>query len=285
MTQPPALQGMPMMKYSFRSQVYQEPLSRSLERLRSCGYDAVEILGEPDEQGAAQLQQMLECYGLKISHVNGDFSPGTGRDLCSQDAGIRRETIEYCKRCIGLAHQVGAGSVEVRPSPEGKTAPTAPLELEWRWAAEALEELCSYSAPLQVKVAIEPANRYEVYLVNTIDDALRLIHAVGAPNLGILADCFHMSIEEADVGQALRRAGASLVNVHIADSNRQTPGRGHTDFSAIVRTLKEIDYTGYLTFEPVPLRGEMPSSDLLDLYYAQSIRLMRLYELLTGEAQ
>jgi sugar phosphate isomerase/epimerase len=273
------------MRYSFRSQVYQEPLPSSLERLRRFGYDAVEILGEPDRQEIAELRQMLDYYGLRISHVNGDFSPGRGRDLCSGDAGVRRDTVEYCKRCISLAHEIGAGSVEVRPSPEGKTAPTASLEQEWRWAVEALEELGSFSAPLGVKVAIEPANRYEVYLVNTIDDALRLIQEVGAGNLGILADCFHMNIEEAEIGHALQRAGGTLVNVHIADSNRQPPGRGHTDFLAIVRTLKEIGYTGYLTFEPVPVRGEAPSSDQLDRYYAESIQLMRLYELLCGEAR
>lgn len=95
-----------------------------------------------------------------------------------------------------------------------------------------------------------------------------------------------MNIEERDPAEAIRKAGEPLVNVHIADSNRQAVGYGHTDFEAIVRALKEIDYQGALALEPLP-----PVPDpyvaarlkryhhLRDLYAEECIARLRRYEM------
>jgi sugar phosphate isomerase/epimerase len=82
------------------------------------------------------------------------------------------------------------------------------------------------------------------------------IHAaseIGAPNLKLLADTFHMNIEEADMPASLKAAGSLVGHVHLADTNRQAPGHGHLDVAAVLKTLDAIGYQGHLSFEVLPL--------------------------------
>ena len=97
-----------------------------------------------------------------------------------------------------------------------------------------------------VPVAIEPVNRFEGYagFMNSVVEALAVVEAVGSDYLGIVADFFHLNIEDGPVTEALRTAGKHLRHIHLADSNRQMPGTGHLDFSDIVRVLHAIGYRG-----------------------------------------
>jgi sugar phosphate isomerase/epimerase len=104
----------------------------------------------------------------------------------------------------------------------------------------------------RVPILFEPINRYETDYLGTIDDVLAVIRRIGSPVLGVLADTFHMNIEEVSMDAALRRAGPRLHHIHAADSNRWAPGWGHLDFSSIVRTLREVGYDGYLSAEILP---------------------------------
>ena len=83
-----------------------------------------------------------------------------------------------------------------------------------------------------------------------------MVEAVGSDYLGIVADFFHLNIEDGPVTEALRTAGDHLMHIHLADSNRQMPGTGHLDFSDIVRVLDAIDYQGYLSIDCVPAKPD-----------------------------
>ncbi len=102
-------------------------------------------------------------------------------------------------------------------------------------------------------LALEPLNRYETSLINTIDEALDVIERVGEDNLGLLPDTFHMNIEEPSVEDSLRRAAGRTIHFHVADSNRWHPGAGHLDFARILRLLKDLGYDRYLSGEFLPL--------------------------------
>ena len=104
----------------------------------------------------------------------------------------------------------------------------------------------------KIPVVFEPVNRYETDFLVTMDEVLDLINRLASPALGILADTFHMNIEEASIESSLRRARPRLRHVHVADSNRHAPGWGHLDFPALVRVLREFGYTGYLSAEILP---------------------------------
>jgi sugar phosphate isomerase/epimerase len=100
---------------------------------------------------------------------------------------------------------------------------------------------------------LEPLNRYEADDLTTLDQAAQVIRELGAPNLKLLADTFHMNIEEVDLAASLRRHAPLLGHVHLVDSNRQVPGHGHVDMKAILQALLDTGFQGYLSFEVLPL--------------------------------
>jgi sugar phosphate isomerase/epimerase len=123
----------------------------------------------------------------------------------------------------------------------------------WDIAVERMRKLGEYAAEKQVKITLEPLNRYESDFILSSAEGMRFIQAVGLDNLGLMLDLFHMNIEEASIEDGLRIAGERLWHIHIADSNRRYPGSGHIQYQSIFATLKELDYQGYISAELLPL--------------------------------
>ena len=121
------------------------------------------------------------------------------------------------------------------------------------WLVEAFEDLGEAAARHRVPLLYEPLNRYETNLFNRLGDTARWLRTLRTKNVRILADLFHMNIEEADGAAALREAGPLVGHVHFADSNRRAVGLGHTAIEPIIAVLREIDYSGYLAAEILPL--------------------------------
>lgn len=107
----------------------------------------------------------------------------------------------------------------------------------------------------RVRLVLEPLNRYEAELINTVDEALRIVGQIGMKNIGILFDTFHANIEEISMGESIQKANSRLFHVHIADSNRWAPGYGHVDFKEISRALFNIEYQGFGSLEALPKPG------------------------------
>jgi sugar phosphate isomerase/epimerase len=120
------------------------------------------------------------------------------------------------------------------------------------WLAEGVAELGEHAKKYNVPLILEPINRYETNLLNTIESGLALIRAAGSENIRLLADLFHMNIEEVDIAASLKRAGAKLGHVHFVDSNRRPAGFGHLDFTPIAAALREINYSGFASAEALP---------------------------------
>jgi len=118
-----------------------------------------------------------------------------------------------------------------------------------------LAELGAHALEAGVLLLFEPLNRYEDHMVNTVEQAARLIAAAGSDGVRILADTYHMNIEEDDPCAALRSVADVLGAVHLSDSNRGQPGTGHVPFKAIVATLAEVGFDGVVSVE-CRLRGE-----------------------------
>jgi sugar phosphate isomerase/epimerase len=129
-------------------------------------------------------------------------------------------------------------------------------------AIELVRACAEYAAPRGVPIAIEPINRYETNLINTVAEALEFIDQVGAENLVVLADSFHMNIEEQSLAGALRLAGSKLGYVHFADSNRRAAGQGHIDFHALADVLRQMGYHGYISAEILPLPNSRAAAEL-----------------------
>jgi sugar phosphate isomerase/epimerase len=114
---------------------------------------------------------------------------------------------------------------------------------------EVAGELAAYAEPRGVTLVLEPVNRYEINFVNSVPEGAALVRKVGAANLALMPDLFHMNIEDTDVAGELERHAEHVHYVHLADSNRLAPGRGHTDFRAVFDALKRIGFDGWASVE------------------------------------
>ncbi len=114
---------------------------------------------------------------------------------------------------------------------------------------DALGSLASMAESCDGLLLLEPINRYESRYVNTLAETVSLAEEVGSKHLAVMADLFHMSIEEPDMARSIVDAGAWIRHVHLADSNRLLPGYGHTDFRAVFRALKNVGFRGYMSLE------------------------------------
>ena len=281
------------MQYSISNWIYaMEDLEKSLQRLAKYKYDAVELEGEPDKEKyePKKVKKMLQQYGLEVSSIAGMYlwKEEIKRDLASSDKKIREQTIAYLIKCIDYAQLMGAKLVIVVPTAVSKLAPSLSKKEDWKNSVKAVQEVAKYAEKKDILLAIEPINRYETYLVNSVQDALYYAREVNSSHVKIMADTFHMNIEERDIPEAIRIAGNNLINVHIADSNRCSVGRGHINFKALVKALKEINYQYTLTLEPLPpvsdpylaLEGGV-SENIFDQYAVESIMGLKYFELIT----
>ena len=118
--------------------------------------------------------------------------------------------------------------------------------------AEAMTILGEHAASRGQVLLYEPLNRYETNLINTIDEGMQFLKGLPTMGLRLLADLFHMNIEEADIAEAIRAGGSSIGHIHLADSNRRPAGLGHTDFGPIVKAVRDIEFDGYFAAEALP---------------------------------
>lgn len=281
------------MQYSISNWIYAtEDLEKNLQRLAKYKYDAVELEGEPDKEKyePKKVKKMLQQYGLEVSSIAGMYlwKEEIKRDLASSDKKIREQTIAYLIKCIDYAKFISAKLVIVVPAAVSKLAPSLSKKEDWKNSVKAVQEVAKYAEKKDILLAIEPINRYETYLVNSVQDALGYAREVNSSHVKVMADTFHMNIEERDIPEAIRIAGNNLINVHIADSNRCSVGRGHINFKALIKALKGINYKYALTLEPLPpvsdpylaLEGGV-SENIFDQYAAESIMGLKYFELIT----
>jgi len=238
--------------------VYWDDLEVSCRKAAALGFDGIEVFA-PHANSIAwkNLPRLLADHGLKLA------AAGTGAGwvkhkltLTSPDPSVRSAARDFVRSIIDAAGELGApaiiGSMQGRWS-EPFTVDDALSHLQ-----EALRELEAVARAHGVPLLFEPLNRYETNVVNSIAMGTGMILASELTNTRLLADLFHMNIEEADVPDALRTPGRHVGHVHFADSNRRPASCGHTDFSAVAAALRDIGYDGYLSAEclPYPESGE-----------------------------
>ena len=174
--------------------------------------------------------------------------------LLHPDPKERAAGKDLTRERLRLAKALGAGGVLLVPQFNWQPSlpDLSPLktgrELEGDLLVAQLTELAPAVAEAGVPLYLEPLNRYEAHLVNRLEQGVAFAERVG-PGIGVMADFFHMNIEEADIPASIRAAGRRIVHVHVADSNRLQPGRGHLDFRPGFAALKEVGYDGYLGLE------------------------------------
>jgi sugar phosphate isomerase/epimerase len=218
------------------------------------GYDGLEIhLLNPRDIDRVAVNELQRRHGLFIPTLGTGMAAGMeGLSFSDSDPAVRARAVERIRGQIDLAADVQSGvTIGLIYGSLGKDP--SRHEEKREAALGCLKECCRYAEKAGVILFLEAINRYEMDQLCTLEEALERARRVGSGCLKLLADTFHMNIEETDLLGSLRRAAEHLGHVHLSDSNRQAPGHGHLDVAAVLKTLKEIRFRGCLSFEVLPL--------------------------------
>lgn len=221
-----------------------------IPKIAALGFRVVELpIEDPALIDARRVRQLLDAHGLRAS-VCGAFGPG--RDLTHPDPAVRAATLDYIERCLDFAVTVGApalcGPLYAEVGKRRYLPPEA-RQIEWMLAAEGVHAACVAAAARGRRIAVEPINRFETDLVNSVDDGLRFLQSVAHPAAGLMVDTFHLTLEEDNLEQAIRAAGNALIHVQVSENQRGVPGTGLTDWAGFARGLAAIRYQGMVVIE------------------------------------
>jgi D-psicose/D-tagatose/L-ribulose 3-epimerase len=221
-----------------------------LRHIAALGFGAVELpVEDPALIDTAALGPLLRDLDLR-PHVCGVF--GSGRDLTSADPGVRANTRTYLAACLDIAADLDAGFVAGPMYAEvgkARQLPDDERRREWDRAVSELRQVSADAASRGLAIALEPINRFETDLVNTTADSLRMIREIDHPAAKVMIDSFHMTIEETDIGAAIRAAGADLLHVQVSENHRGVPGTGLTPWTDFRDGLRDIGYSGSIVIE------------------------------------
>jgi D-psicose/D-tagatose/L-ribulose 3-epimerase len=242
------------MRFGINTFLFTSPFTNQSTRLfaqfKRWGFDSVEIaIEDPQHIDPHHVKRELDRHGLVCGSVSACFGPG--RDLRGtkqqQDATLgyvmallNQMVVLDCPTLIGPVYSA-VGRADAVPAPEYRR--------QWRTVVRNLKLLGEFAEIQGRQICIEPLNRFETDFLNTTEQALKLVAAVGSPAIKILLDTFHMNIEEKSLPAAIRKAGRHLGHFHACGSDRGTPGGDHTDWSGIAAALRAIRYRGDVVIE------------------------------------
>lgn len=226
------------------------PFVERARKAAACGADGLELMTvEPRSLDVASLRASLAGAGLAAAAIgSGAIAFVTGLTLIHPDPSSAARAQALLGDLIDFAAAIGAplvtiGSFRGRLSLVDRDGRERLVEILWNGAEHAQRA--------GLRLALEPANRYEMDLINNAAEGLTFLAEVGHPALGLLLDTFHVNIEETSWTEPFARlmAAGKLWHVHIGDNNRLAPGQGLIDFAGIVATLVRTGYEGYLSAE------------------------------------
>jgi len=259
-----------------------QPLAETAARLAGIGYQGVELEGDLTRYDSTEVNAVLGDCGLAVLSLT-----PANVDLAHPDVAVRNEAVDYYFRLLDFAAALGDAIVCCHGA-VGRIRALSSYEEERRVFVDAVRRIAHRAQQADLRIAMEVLNRYEAHLLNTAREALGFVQEVGADHVGLLLDAYHMSIEEADLRSAILSARGRLFLFHVADTNRQAVGRGHTDFQGLMRTLRDIGYEGSIILECTasgpdpftPAKGPGWREEVWG-YVAESIKSLQLWDNLT----
>lgn len=217
-----------------------------LPQIKAMGYTSVELpvfaadaLDIPDVKGALQANDLACTVSTALpANVN----------LIDED---RRATgVAYLQQVIALAAQVGAAVIcGPLAAPVGERRGRGYTQAEWDSCVLGLRAAGAMAADQGITLALEPLNRFETFIVNTVADGVRLVTEVDSPAVGLLLDTFHMHIEEKSTAAAIRYAGRHIKHFHASENDRGTVGSGQVAWPSVFGALRDVDYQGQIVVE------------------------------------
>jgi len=222
-----------------------------LEKIKKVGYDGVEIPIFGGEEkvdhfkniGKALKDNELECTSVTVI-------PDESRSPISDDESVRSNSLEYLKWAMDCSHALGS-EILAGPyhQPLGVFSGEPPTQKEKENGVKVHQQAADYAKNLNLKLSIEPLNRFECYFLNIAQDASDYVDMVGKENFGYLYDTFHANIEEKDPVGVIGKTVKNINHIHISENDRGTPGKGNVPWKDTFEAIKNTDYDGWLTIE------------------------------------
>ncbi|MEZ6133020.1 MAG: sugar phosphate isomerase/epimerase family protein [Planctomycetaceae bacterium] len=233
--------------------VFHDDITIGCQQAAELGFDAVEVFAPSAEAiNALPLKDLLTQHGLSLAAVGtGAGMVKHGLHLCDADSSRRAQACDFIRGIIAAGARFQAPAII--GSMQGKWDATTNRETALSYLRENLDSLGNFAKSLGVPLIYEPLNRYETNLATTMKAGVDLLMSLATDNVVLLADLFHMNIEEACIAGGLRDGGKHIGHVHFVDSNRQAAGRGHMDYMPIAQALADIGYDGYASAEAFPI--------------------------------
>ena len=232
--------------------IYWDPLEISISKAAEMGFDGVELFtASANSVDPYLLENLLQRFGISISAVGtGAGKVIKGLTLTDPDVEIRKQAISFISDMISFGSRFGAPAII--GSMQGNVVSGIEKAQTITWLVEGLNTLGNFAEKKDVSLIFESLNRYETNLINRLEDAAKLIASLNTHNVTLLADLFHMNIEEKSIQDSIRSFGSSIGHIHFADSNRRPVGNGHIQMKDISEALKEIEFKGYISAEAFP---------------------------------
>ena len=230
-----------------------DDLAAGMDLAKALGFDGIEIFApgpeffvEYKDSSNNNVLSMARERGLEIAAI------GTGAgwvkhrlSMADPDSSVRKSAMEFLAKMLRAASELHAPMII--GSMQGRSSPGVSSDQARGWLREGLSSLDAMASKLGAEILYEPLNRYETDQATTLAGGLELI--AGLQRTRLLADWFHMNIEEADMAESLRQAGSAVGHIHFADTNRRAVGFGHLQVGPLIAALRDVGYTGFLSAE------------------------------------
>jgi sugar phosphate isomerase/epimerase len=232
--------------------------------LKKAGFEGFEIDGKLLVDNIDEVKEAIAETGIPVTTACGGYKGWIG-DFIEER---RLNGLADIKQILKALEEVGGKGIVVPAawgmftyrlppmvSPRSGQGDRKAVSASLIYLNEAAEETGT-------SIFLEPLNRYQDHMMNTLADARSYIEENELKNVKIIADFYHMNIEEDDISKALHENRDLIGHIHLADNHRYQPGSGSLDFKKHFNQLKQDGYEGFLTLE-CRIRGNNPEAEYL----------------------
>ena len=238
-----------------------------IDKVKELGFDILEISCGAFKKDYTTDEQLLRIgeYAKEIGIIlTAGYGPQKDENLASPDEAVQKNAIEFFKETLRKLHLMdihilGGGLYSYWPVDFNSDINK---ERDFETSVKNMKLIAKYAEEYDITLGMEVLNRFEGYLINTCDECLRYVDAVGNNRVGVMLDTFHMNIEEDNIGDAIRKAGDKLVHFHMGERNRKVPGKGTMPWAEIGQALRDINYQHAAVMEPFVLQGGRVGQDI-----------------------
>lgn len=236
--------------------LFTDEIEKNVSRAAQLGFDGVElIIGDPDTFECERLENALSESKMELACINtGRMISQFGLSLINPNEKKRLEAYKKLQSLVKIASRfkcyLNIGIFR------GRAIDDKPIAYTRDMFVEIMKQACDYAALHKVSINFEPTNRFEINFINTTNDGIDIIERVNKPNLGLLLDLYHIYIEDKDMEESIRKSKDLVKHFHFSDSDRWPAGvgNGEIDFARLVKLLKEINFSGFLSEGLVPVK-------------------------------